>query len=441
MGIELITVLIVLALFVLMLAGVPLGVATLTVSIGTALLNFGPPGLFLVASNVYGILEKYPLVAVPFFVLMASILERIGVARDLFSAMSRVAGDLRGGVAVQTTLVAVVLAAMSGVIGGEIVMLGLVALPQMLRLGYDARLSIGIICAAGSLATLIPPSIVLIVYGLSAQVSISDLFVAGIAPGALLASLYVAYVLIVTRLKPHLAPLHSETEEGRREAMTGDRAAVLRGILLPVLVVFSVMGSIYAGIASVTEAAGIGVVGALASAVVRRRLTWRMVQGALRDTAVTVGSIIWLLIGAVSLVGIYNVIGGTRFLTDALTGLEVAPIVVIFIMMGILLILGTFLDWIAIVFITVPVFAPVVVALGYDPIWFGILFTMNLQIYYLSPPFGPACFWLKSVAPPEITLQQIFGAVWPFIGLQLVALTLVIVFPEIVLFLPRLLGA
>lgn len=440
MGIELITVLIVLALFLLMLAGVPLGVATLTVSIGTALLNFGPPGLFLVASNVYGILEKYPLVAVPFFVLMASILERIGVARDLFSTMSRVAGDLRGGVAVQTTLVAVVLAAMSGVIGGEIVMLGLVALPQMLRLGYDARLSIGIICAAGSLATLIPPSIVLIVYGLSAQVSISDLFVAGIAPGALLASLYVAYVLIVTRLKPHLAPLHSETEDGRLEAATGDRAAILRGIFLPVLVVFSVMGSIYAGIASVTEAAGIGVVGALASAVVRRRLTWRMVQGALRDTAVTVGSIIWLLIGAVSLVGIYNVIGGTRFLTDALTGLEVAPIVVIFIMMGILLILGTFLDWIAIVFITVPVFAPVVVSLGYDPIWFGILFTMNLQIYYLSPPFGPACFWLKSVAPPEITLQQIFGAVWPFIGLQLVALTLVIVFPEIVLFLPRLLG-
>ena len=200
------------------------------------------------------------------------------------------------------------------------------------------------------------------------------------------------------------------------------------------------MGSIYAGIASVTEAAGIGVVGALASAVARGQLSWRMVQGALRDTAVTVGSIIWLLIGAVSLVGIYNVIGGTRFLANALTGLEVAPIVVILIMMGILLILGTFLDWIAIVFITVPVFAPVVVSLGYAPIWFGILFTMNLQIYYLSPPFGPACFWLKSVAPPEITLQQIFSAVWPFIGLQLVALIVVILFPEVVLFLPQILG-
>ncbi|MEM8634769.1 MAG: TRAP transporter large permease subunit [Pseudomonadota bacterium] len=439
MDIGTITALIVLSLFVLMLLGMPLGVATLTVSIGTALLNFGVPGLFLVSSNVYGILEKYPLVAVPLFVMMASILERIGVARDLFTAMSIFAGNMRGGVAVQTTLVGVVLAAMSGVIGGEIVMLGLIALPQMLRLGYDPKLSIGIICASGSLATLIPPSIVLIVYGLSAQVSISDLFVAGIAPGILLATFYICYVLLIVRVRPHLAPLPSEVGEA-----TGftpeERKAIIRGVILPVLVVFMVMGSIYGGIASVTEAAGIGVFGALISAAVRKRLTWDMLQTSLRQTAVTVGSIIWLIMGAVSLVGIYNVIGGTRFLQDALSGLEIAPVLVILIMMGILLVLGTFMEWVAIVFITVPIFAPVVVELGYDPVWFGILFTMNLQIYYLSPPFGPACFWLKSVAPPEITLQQIFASVWPFIGLQLVGLTLVLFFPEIVLFLPRLLN-
>ena len=437
MDIGTITLLIVAALLLLMMTGMPLGIVTLTVSIGTALLNFGPQGLFLISSNVYGLLENYPLVAVPLFVFMASILERAGVAEDLFDAMSIVAGDLRGGVAVQTTVVAVIMAAMTGIMGGEIVMLGLIALPQMLRLGYDKKLAMGTICAGGSLATLIPPSIIMIVYGLTAQVSIGDLFLAGALPGLLLASLYIVYILIRCRLQPHLAPL---APEEMRRMSSAEKMRAMRGLILPMAVIVWVLGSIYGGIASVTEAAGVGVIGAMIAALVRNRLSWSMIQGALRQTMVTVATIIWLILGAVSLVGIYNIIGGNTFMQDLLAGLDLPPLGVIFVMMGILIILGTFMEWIAIVFITIPIFAPVVEQLGYDPIWFGILFVMNMQIYFLSPPFGPACFWLKSVAPPEITLGQIFASVWPFICLQVIGLVMVMLFPEIALWLPRTLG-
>ena len=431
------TVVIVASMILLMLTGMPLGVVTLTVSIGTALVFFGPPGLFLVASNIYGLLEAYPLVAVPLFVFMANIMERSGVAESLFDAMSILGGRLRGGVAVQTTLVAVVMAAMTGIMGGEIVMLGLIALPQMLRLGYDEKLAMGTICADSSLATLIPPNVIMIVYGLTASVSISDLFLGGFLPGVLLASLYVTYILIRCRLQPQLAPLPPPEmlQMTRREKL-----ARMKGLVLPMAVILWILGSIYGGIATVTEAAGVGVFGAIAAAYARKRLSWQMLQESLRKTMITVATIIWLIMGAVSLVGIYNVIGGTSFVQSLLTGLDLPPLGVIFVMMGILIVLGTFMEWIAIAFITVPIFAPVVVSLGFDPIWFGVLFVMNMQIYFLSPPFGPACFWLNSVTPPGITLQQIFVSVLPFIGLQIIGLVLVILFPEIVLFLPRLLG-
>jgi tripartite ATP-independent transporter DctM subunit len=436
LGIEIVTLLIVAALLLLMMTGMPLGIVTLTVSIGTALLYFGPRGLFLVASNVYGLLENYPLVAVPLFVFMASILERAGVAEDLFNAMSIVSGDLRGGVAVQTTVVAVIMAAMTGIMGGEIVMLGLIALPQMLRLGYDRKLAMGTICAGGSLATLIPPSIIMIVYGLTAQVGIGTLFLAGALPGLLLAGLYIAYIMIRCRLQPELAPL---APEEMRRMPRAEKLRAMKGLILPMGVIVWVLGSIYGGIASVTEAAGVGVFGAALAALVRGRLNWPMLQGALRQTMVTVGTIIWLILGAVSLVGIYNIIGGNTFMQELLAGLDLPPLGIIFVMMAILVVLGTFMEWIAIVFITIPIFAPVVTSLGFDPIWFGVLFVMNMQIYFLSPPFGPACFWLKSVAPPDVTLQEIFASVWPFIALQIIGLILVMFFPQIALWLPAML--
>ena len=446
-GIGTISLIIVGCLLLLMMTGMPLGIVTLVVSVLMAITFFGPRGLFLVSSNAVGLLEHYSLVAVPFFVLMASVLERAGIAEDLFDAMSIFAGNLRGGVAVQTVAVAVVLAAMSGVMGGEIVMLGLVALPQMLRLGYDKKIAIGVICASGALATLIPPSIIMIVYGLSADVGIGDLFLAGAAPGMMLAAFYAVFVLVRCHFNHDLAPTAAEVAEmtGGDTTLTTHRKTA---VVLCVGLVGAVMGSIYAGIASVTEAAGVGVFGAIVVAAVRNRFNWKLLQAALAGTMSTVGTIIWLILGAVSFVGIYNLIGGADFMRSLFSGLGLPAIGVIFVMMGILVILGTFMEWIAIVFITVPVFAPVVVEmapeLGLDPswaaVWFGILFVMNIQIYFLSPPFGPACFWLKSVAPPDITLQEIFAAVLPFIALQIVGLLIVMFFPQVALFLPQLLS-
>jgi tripartite ATP-independent transporter DctM subunit len=435
MGIEFITLAIVAALFVLMAIGVPLGASTLLISVSTAYLAFGSNGFILVTSAVTKVMDKHALIAVPFFVFMANIMERSGVAKELFNSMAILGGQMRGGVAVQTCVVSVILAAMSGIVGGEIVLLGLIALPQLFRLGYNRKLSIGALTASGSLATLIPPSIVLIVYGAEANVSVKDLFTAGILPGILLASLYIAYVLVRVRLNPNMGPVY-DAPEARLPLL--QRFTYLKGLILPFLLIFGVLGSIYGGIATVTESAAIGALGALVVAAARRELTVQAIRDALWSTTLTTGSILWLIIGAVSLVGIYNILGGTRFLGGLLTGLEIAPIGVIIIMMLIIFFLGTFLEWIAIVFITVPVFAPVVIQLGFDPVWFGILFAMNIQIYMLSPPFGPACFYLKSVAPKDVTLQEIFLSVLPFIGLQIIGLALVMAFPKIALFLPGL---
>lgn len=437
MGIELITLLIVVALLGLMAVGVPLGITTLTVSLVTAILYFGErAGFFIVAANVSEVLHKYELIAVPFFVFMANVLERSGIAKSLFDSMAIAGGRFRGSVGVQTCVVAVLLAAMSGIMGGEIVMLGLIALPQMLRLGYDKKLSIGIICAAGALATLIPPSVVLIVYGLAAQVSITKLFAASAIPGIMLASLYITYILVRVRLRPEMAPIYDIPETG---LPFFQRLKFLKGIILPAALIFTVLGVIYSGIATVTEAAAIGAVGALVVAGIRKELNWTMARDAMRQTVLTVGSIIWLVLGAVSLIGIYNRIGGGDFLRGVLTGLDMAPIMIVLVMMLIVMVLGTFLEWIAIIFITVPIFAPVVVALGFDPVWFGVLFAMNIQIYYLSPPFGPACFFLKSVAPKGVELQDIFVAVLPFIALQAIGLALVLFIPEIAMWLPNML--
>src|SRR6056300_1368655 len=351
-GIKWASIIIVSLMILLMMTGMPLGVVTLFVSILSALFYFGFNGLYLVSTNAFGLLEAYPLIAVPLFVLMASILEKAGVAEDLFDAMQIFAGKLRGGVAIQTIVVAVILAAMSGVMGGEIVMLGLVALPQMLRLGYARKLTIGLICAAGALATLIPPSIVMIVYGLSANVGIGDLFSAGFIPGLMLASFYVIYVLVRVNLNPALAPTAEEIGDARGQEMKLSREK-MSAVGLSIFLIFCVMGSIYAGIATVTEAAAVGVIGAIVVAFVRNSFSWNLLQKALAGTMSTVGTIVWLILGAVSFVGIYNLIGGGDFLRSLFANLGLPALGIVFVMMAILVVLGTFMEWIAIAFITV----------------------------------------------------------------------------------------
>jgi len=435
MDIGTITLLMAAAIFLLLIMGLPLAFVTATVAVATALLHFGPNSLILVASRTYSLVTEFAFVAVPMFIFMASILERSGVARDLFRAMHIFAGGLRGGLAIQTMMVAIIMAAMTGIIGGEIVLLGLLALPQMLKHGYSKNLAIGTVCAGGSLGTMIPPSIVLIIYGLTANVSIGDLFVATVVPGLLLAALYIGYVLIICYINPELGPPASAEE---RAMPLKEKLSLLKGLILPILVAAFVLGTIYAGIASVSEAAGVGVIGALLSAAVRRELTWTMIREALRQTMVACGMLLWLTFGANMLIGVYNLMGGTRFVQDVITGLPLDPWMILAVMMLVLIVLGLFMDWIGILLLTMPIFVPAVVALGYDPVWFGVLFCMNMQISYLSPPFGPAAFYLKGVAPPEISLTDIYRALWPFILLQIVGLVLVFAIPDLALWLPRL---
>ncbi len=424
LGIETATLTMFAMLLLLLVTGIPLAFVTLLVALIFALGWFGPMAVPLITSRVYSFVNSFVFVSVPMFVLMAAILDRSGIARDLFDAMRLVGGRLRGGVAIQTIIVAVILAAMSGIIGGEVVLLGLIALPQMLRLGYDRNLAIGVVCAGGALGTMVPPSIVLIIYGLTANVSIGDLFTAAFIPGLMLAGFYVAYVLIRGWLDPKAAP----AVEGP-SVPTAEKLRLLKGLFLPILVVVGVLGSIYGGIASVTEASAVGVLGVTLSTMIRGEFTLGLMKGAALQTLQTVGMIVWIGIGASALVGVFNLMGGIDFVRTLITGISENRIVVLLFMMAILFVLGMFLDWVGIALLTMPIFVPIITDLGFDPVWFGVVFCMNMQVSFLSPPFGPAAFYLKSVAPPEISLGDIFRSLLPFIGLQILAVGVLIAFP------------
>ncbi len=432
MGIEWGTYVLVGSIFLLLLTGLPLAFVTGLVALIFTVGWFGPNAIPLVISRVYGFITEYSLVAVPMFVFMASLLDRSGIAKDLFSGMRVLAGRLPGGVAIQTLVVAVFLAAMSGIIGGEIVLLGILALPQMLRLGYDRKIAIGVVCGGGSLGTMIPPSIVLIIYGLIASVSIADLFAAAVTPGIMLASLYMLYVLGRCLMNPDLAPPMPPIPVDERRAQ---KIQAIKSVILPAGIAFMVLGTIYAGIASVTEAAAMGVFGVLIATLIRRELTFKLVHESVMQTLTTCGMIVWIGVGAAILVGVYNLMGGNRFVSATILGIDAAPVLIIMVMMLILLVLGLFLDWIGIAMLTLPIFVPIITQLGYDPIWFGILFAVNMQVSFLSPPFGPAAFYLKGVAPPEITLRDIFSSLLPFILMQLTVLGLMLAFPDIAMWL------
>ena len=422
------------SMILLLMLGLPLAFVTGLIGVVFTLGLFGVDGLPLIASRIYTFMNEYALVAVPMFILMASIMERCGVAKDLFNAMRVWAGGLPGGLAIQTMIVATIMGAMTGIIGGEIVLLGLLALPQMLRLGYDKKLAIGTICAGGSLGTMIPPSIVLIIYGLTVNVSIGDLFIANIVPALLLSAVYVSYIFTRCQMNPRLGPAAPSEE---RNISVLAKIAMLKSLALPMLVIAAVLGTIYFGIATVTEAAGMGVVGTVIASLVRRELSWKVLGESLRQTMQTCGMLLWLSFGATAMIGVYNLAGGPDFIRELFTGLDLPALGVIFVMMAILFALGCIMDWVGICLLTMPIFVPIVRELGYDPVWFGVLFCLNMQLSYLTPPFGPAAFYLKGVAPPEVSLNDIFSAMWPFLMLQASVLALVVFFPDVALWLPK----
>ena len=398
MSIEVISLLLLLGILAFLVLGAPLGFATGVLGAAVVYIKFGEPGLGLVMRRMYDLCTNYVLISVPLFIFMASLLERSTIAKDLYDSLNIWLRHARGGIAVVTAIMAIIMAAMSGIIGGEVVLLGLVALPQMLRLGYNQNLAIGTICASGSLGTMIPPSIVLIIYGLVTETSIHKLFIAAIVPGLMLGVLYIVYIIVRVRLNPALAPADPNMPD---EIPLNVKLRHLRGIVPPVLLVVVVLGSIYGGITGIAEAAGMGVAGVLLIILFRGELTMKLFTEALRRAFKSVGMIIWITFGATVLAGAYSLAGGPSYVANAIVGLDVSPLGILLVMMLVFLVLGMFLDWVGIVLLAMPVFLPIVVKLGYDPIWFGILFCINMQVSFLSPPFGPAAFYLKSAANPH----------------------------------------
>ncbi len=512
----------VLALVVLVMKFEP-GLLLNPFSFGDGMLT-GRPGtgaLYILTQKIFDLLTEYVLISVPLFIFMAALLERSGIAKEMYDALDFWLSRVRGGIAIVTSLMAVIMAAMSGIIGGEVVLLGLIALPQMLRLGYNQNLAIGTICASGSLGTMIPPSIVLIIYGLITETSIKALFTGAFVPGFMLATFIIIYIVIRTQLKPSLAPLPDPGPDDPtglqklgmfgaflsvllagvsallflraafftvtgQNANLGERvepiflgmthhlpylagfavAGVLlalfvfgrerskagwqhgKGLVPPFTVIGVVLGSIYGGISGITEAAGMGALAVFIIAVFRGEASIALIWESLMRTLRSTGTIIWVTVGAAALSGAYTLAGGPRYIADLIVGADMPAMLVLLTMMLILLFMGAFMDWVGIVLLIIPVFLPIVQRLPIeeigligqlDPqhvaIWFGVLFCMNMQVSFLSPPFGPAAFYLKSVAPPHISLTDIFKGFLPFIGVQLVALAILLIWPSIVVLL------
>ncbi len=436
-----------------LLAGFPValslgGTALIFAGLGVLGGSFNEALLLGLPNRLFGIMTNEMLVAVPLFVFMGVTLERARIAEDLLETMSALLGSLRGGLGISVTLIGMLLAASTGIVGATVVTMGLLSLPTMLRRGYSPEISSGIICASGTLGQIIPPSIVLVMLGdvmttayqqaqlemgiLSPRtVSVGDLFAGALIPGLLLVFLYITYLLLVAAFKPNTMPAH---ERGPDERVSLGR--ILHALLPPLVLIFAVLGSILGGFATPTEAAGVGGMGALLLAIGRRAINLERLREIMRSTLRISSMVFLILIGASIFSLVFRGYGGddgVRALLETIPGGVFGAMMVVMLIM---FLLGFVLDFIEITFVVVPIVGPVLLAMGLDPVWLGIMIAINLQTSFLTPPFGFALFYLRGVAPPEVTTAQIYRGVIPFVAIQLFALLLIAVFPELVTWLP-----
>jgi len=387
----------------------------------------------VVVRNTYGPMLYLIMIAVPLFIFLAAVLERSGIAEDLFAALHQWFGPVNGGLAMSVIVICAIIAAMSGVSTAGVVTMGMIALPIMLKKGYHKTIAIGPILCGGVLGILIPPSVSFIVYGMLTHTSIGRLFAGGIIPGLILASLYIAYIGIRCYFRPQDGPALPKEDR----VSFAEKAKRSRGLILPILLIVSILGSIFAGIASPTEAAAVGAFGAVLCAAIRRRLTWQLLKDAALRTVTVNGMIMWILFGAFIFAATFIQTGGPTVVKDFVLSLQVAPIVIIFVMQISYFILGCLVDEITILFITIPIYMPILIGLGFDPVWFGVLFIVNMQMAYLTPPFGFTLFYMRGIAPPGVTLMDIYRSIIPFIGLQWIGLLIVLFVPQVALWLPN----
>jgi tripartite ATP-independent transporter DctM subunit len=434
MSIELITVLLFGALVLFLVLGLPLAFVLGGVGVVGSYLLWGDRGLYLIATQAYASMGKFTLLAIPLFIFMAMILERAGVADDLYTLMHRWMGPLPGGLAIGTVIICTIFAAMAGISGAATVSMGIIALPAMLNRGYDKTIAMGCISGGGALGILIPPSVPMILYATLTGVSIGGLFAGGILPGLLLAVLFIIYIGVRCHFQPTLGPpLPVKERVSWREKFIS-----LKAVLLPIMIIIMVLGSIYAGICTATEASALGCVGALISAVVYRKLNWTLIKESCFRTAALTALIIWILIGAYAFTAVYTGTGAHVLMEHIMMSIPGGRWAILITMQIIFFILGCILDPVGIIMICTPVFVPVITALGFDPLWFGVLFIMNMEMGYLTPPFGFNLFYMKAIVPPGITMSDIYRSIVPFVIIQGIGLIIVIIFPEIALWLPKL---
>ena len=423
-------------LFGSLLAGVAIGIPLSFILGGVAILFtyflWGPNAIYMIAINISGVQLSMVLVCAPLFIFMGNVLEKAGIADDLYSMMYQWIGPVRGGLAMGTVLICTIFAAMVGVSAVATITMGLIALPSMLKRGYHKSIAVGSISAGGALGILIPPSIIMIFYGFMAEVSIGQLFIGGVFPGFLLSSLFITYIGIRAWLQPSLAPaIPLEDRASLREKMI-----LLRGLVLPGLLVIAVLGSIFGGVCSPTEASAIGGFGSLVCAAVKRRLSWKLLKESCYATLKLTGMVYWILLGAKAFTVAYTALGGQQLVGNLIASMEVSRWVILIAIQLSFFFMGMVLDPLGIIMITAPIFVPVITQLGFNPIWFGILYTLNMEMAYITPPFGWNLFYMKAIVPEGISMVDIYRSIVPFVMLQALGLALVMVFPQLALWLP-----
>ena len=422
--------------FAVLLLGFPVAFTLGGVSLIFGYFTFGMGFFQLLPLRIWGTMTNYVLIAVPLFVFMGMMFEKSGLAEELLETMAMLFGKMRGGLAISVIVVGAVLAASTGIVGATVVTMGLLSLPTMLKRGYSPELSTGTICAAGTLGQIIPPSIVLVLLGSVLNVPIGDMFIGAVIPGLILVGLYIFWIILVAIFRPESAPA-MPAEELAAFRKSGMYRKIIRAFLLPFFLIVSVLGSIFAGIASPTEAAAVGAMGATLLTIWQKKFSLQILREVMQGTTTLTCMVFILIVGATTFGLVFRGMGGDRYITNLILGAGMEPGHFLLIVMIVIFIAGFFIDFIEITFIIVPVVAPIFQQMGIDLLWIGILIAMNLQTSFLTPPFGFSLFYLKGVAPPGITTTQIYKGIIPFVGIQMICVLIVVFWPETVTWLPE----
>ena len=436
---ETLSILMLVAFFALLLAGIPVGLTLASTGFLFGYLGFGI-GLFnLLPLRIFGVVTNYTLLAIPLFVFMGVMLEKSRLAEELMDVIGLAAGRLRGGLGIGIIVVGVLMGATTGIVGATVVTLGLLTLPGMLRRGYDRGLACGVICASGTLGQIIPPSLILILLADITNQSVGTLFAAAMVPGLMLSGIYIAYILVLGIVRPDMVPVVSEEE---RAAVSGAQLAgkIMRVVAPPIGLVVAVLGSIIAGIAAPSEAAAMGALGSILVAALGRRLSIKVLRETVQSTTRISAMVLFILICAQAFSLAFRGLHGEKLVQDAFTLLPGGIDASVWFLMGLIFVLGFFIEWIEISYIAVPLFLPIFIHANTDMVWLATLICVNLQTSFLTPPFGWSLFFLRGVAPPEVTTGDIYRGIIPFVGIQVMAVLVVFFFPGIATWLPKAIG-